>query len=244
MSSRVLPNNSALISKEIWTAAIVQHERVWDAEHAWTSPRKPTEREIYDSVQAHSMGAIIRACTFYGVVRRISRDGAVRQRLQEQIYGARITGVDGRMRLQSFAQHVEKIACDIGRLQPQIGRPISAVSKLLVQLHPIDGFLYDENARKTMAQIVGTPTKNDALEAYWALVQSYSELFCELKSRIAEVLKDQKLTLYPTRIIDKFLWLQGTKDAKKRVNGLVSSQNRHTQRSLRKLSYGTPKTSS
>jgi hypothetical protein len=217
MSSRVLPNNSALISKEIWTAAIVQHERIWDAD----------EREIYDGVQARSTDAILRACKFYRVVRTLSRDGAVRQRLQEQIYGARITGVDSRMRLQSFAQHVEKIACDIGRLPPQNGRrPISAVSKLLVQLHPIDGFIYDKNARMTMKQIVGTQAKNDALEAYWAFVQSYSELFCELKTRIAEVLKDQKLTLHPTRIIDKFLWLQGTTDAKKRVNELVKDSKR------------------
>ena len=62
MSSRVCPNNSALKSKEIWTAAIVQHERIWDAD----------EREIYDGVQARSTDAILKACNFYRVVRTLS----------------------------------------------------------------------------------------------------------------------------------------------------------------------------
>ena len=217
MGSRVLPNNSALKSKEIWTAAIVQHERIWDDD----------ERDIYDAVRARSTDAIRRACSFYRVSRTLSSDEAVQLELQEHIYGARITGDDRRRRLQSFAKHVEIIACDIGRLPPQNGRrPISAVSKLLVQLHPIDGFIYDRNARMTMNEIVGTPAKSDALEAYWTFVRSYSELFCELKLRIAEVLKEQKLTLQPTRIIDKFLWLQGTEDANKRVNELFNDSKR------------------
>ena len=235
MGSRVLPNNSALKSKEIWTAAIVQHERIWDDD----------ERDIYDAVRARSTDAIRRACSFYRVSRTLSSDEAVQLELQEHIYGARITGDDRRRRLQSFAKHVEIIACDIGRLPPQNGRrPISAVSKLLVQLHPIDGFIYDRNARMTMNEIVGTPAKSDALEAYWTFVRSYSELFCELKLRIAEVLKDRSLPCNLRALSTSFC---GSKAPRTRTKGLMScsmAQKGYTKRSLRKLSAGAPGTRS
>src|SRR5437899_2256606 len=72
MSPRVLPNNSPLISKEIWTAAIVQHERTWDDD----------ECEIYDAVRARSTDAIRRACFYYRVSRTLSSDDAVQLQLQ------------------------------------------------------------------------------------------------------------------------------------------------------------------
>jgi hypothetical protein len=213
--------NSPLYSQDNWTAAIVQHDRTWDDQ----------ECEIYDVIKTRDSARFSEVYHYYKITRNLNADTTVRSRLLDKVYAVRLTGADNRARLHGFAENVERIACEIGKLQPKNGRPFSAVSKLLVHLHPIDGFIYDANARQTVKRIRGRPTKIDGLEAYRAFVQDYSNLFCELKVYLTKQLSAQKSTLYPTHIVDKFLWLQGTEKADRDVRRLLRKKpsKRHAE---------------
>jgi len=168
---------------------------------------------------------------YYRIARTLNADTKVRFKLIDEVYAVRLKGADTTERLHSFAENVERIACKIGKLQPKNGGPFSAVSKLLVHLHPIDGFIYDANARQTVKRILSTSTKIDGLETYRAFVRDYSTLFCELKGHLEKQLNAQQGTLYPTHIIDKFLWLQGTEKADKDVRRLLRKKpsERHVE---------------
>jgi hypothetical protein len=208
---KVISKDSPLLSEKIWTAAIVQHERTWISD----------ERKIFEDMRFKEPDAVWNAAHYFRVMRTISRDETFRARLRRLIYAARVKGANRRARLDSFAKIVEKIACDVGLHQPKHGRPISAVSKMLVQLHPNDGFIYDKNARLTINKISKNTAINDALKAYWLFVQAYSDLFCALRARVGELLEEQGIKLQPTRIIDKFLWLQGEKKPNVKIKWLI-----------------------
>lgn len=96
---------------------------------------------------------------------------------------------------------------------------------MLIQLHPNDGFIYDKNTQQAVQMICATATKADALQKYHEFVQSYSDLFCPLRDRLTRILDERESGLQAARIIDKFLWLLGTRDAKKRAKVLVKNSS-------------------
>ncbi len=195
-------------------------------EHTWAED----ECEIHEAIQANNRAAFKDIYDYYKVTRTLNANPTIRSQLLDEVYAVRLKGTNGKERLKSFAKNVERIACTIGELQPNNGRPISAVSKLLVHLHPTDGFIYDTNARKTVNRILGTPTKIDGLEKFQAFAQDYLNLFCQLKAHLETHLNGQKGTLFPTLIVDKFLWLQGTKNPSTKVRRLIRNASRsHTK---------------
>jgi len=212
MPNDLLARKSPLLSQKLWIAAVVQHQKIWDD---W-------EGEFYKAMQRTNTKIMRAGCHRYSVDRTISSDEKVWSKLRACIRNAHIKGKRHRERLESFANQVEKIACAIGKLQRN-GRPISAVSKLLIQLHPDDGFIYDKNAQRVVQKICGKPTKADAILKYRDFVQDYSDIFCALREKLVAILDNQGSELQAARIIDKFLWLQGTRDAKQRVRTLVKN---------------------
>lgn len=133
---------------------------------------------------------------------------------------ARIKGRDSQRRLSSFANHVRQIACDMGTRQPN-GRPLSAISKLLMQLHPHDGFIYDKFARETLRKILDTPVKADGVEKFITFAETYPGLFCGIRDRLDKRFRKQQSDLQPARIVDKFLWLQSSKKPRKTIKSLL-----------------------
>jgi hypothetical protein len=222
MISDFLSRGSPLLSRRLWTAAVAQHERVWEE---W-------ERKFCKAARDGDTDAMRTLSHPYAASRTISRN--VWSRFLKLILSANVKGKHPQKRLYNFADHVEKIACQIGRHQSN-GRPLSAASKFLLPRHPKDGFIYDKNAREVIQKICGAPTNSDALQRYRDFVKSYSDLFCELRGGLIKILDKRDSKLDATRIIDKFLWLQGTSDADKRVKTLVKGATKEQRKIASKI---------
>jgi hypothetical protein len=96
--------------------------------------------------------------------------------------------------------------------------PWSMASKLLWFYHPEYMTMYDKNASEGLAHQSGLSVPYKASKPQENYLQRFEELFKKKRTEIdkAEQFSDRQYP-YPRRVLDRWLWLQGSRDKDKEV---------------------------